>query len=146
MESTPLTQPLLVLDDTILEPGSPVVWFTFDDSWHDIGRFHVGDRFTGYYANILTPVVFRSPTRWETTDLFLDVWLGADGALLLLDEEEFNEACGLGWVSDTAADAARREADRLLSAASAGTWPPPVAREWTLRKAREHGTRSADTV
>jgi predicted RNA-binding protein associated with RNAse of E/G family len=46
--------------------------------------------FTGYYANILTPVRFHSPLDWETTDLFLDVWLDADGSATLLDEDELD--------------------------------------------------------
>ncbi|HEX2204807.1 MAG TPA: DUF402 domain-containing protein, partial [Longimicrobium sp.] len=87
---------------TILEPGAPVVWFSYPGAWHDVGRFHLADgTFTGVYANVLTPVAMR-PGRWETTDLCLDVWMGADGRVEVLDEAELAEAEARGWI-----DAAR---------------------------------------
>jgi predicted RNA-binding protein associated with RNAse of E/G family len=137
MENTQLTRAVRVGGQTILEDGSPAVWLTFPDAWHDVGLFHTADdRFTGYYANILTPVVFRSETEWETTDLFLDVWLGADGAVTLLDEDELDAALASGWITEADAGTARAEALRLLNAAHAGTWPPDRVKEWTLGRAR----------
>lgn len=141
MEATPLAAPSRAGDRIILEPGAPVVWFTFPGAWHDIGRFHTADgRFTGYYANLLTPVRFLAPHVWETTDLFLDVWLDADGTALLLDEDELDAALATGWLDAGTAAAARAEADRLLAAARSGTWPPTVARDWTLERARSAAT------
>jgi predicted RNA-binding protein associated with RNAse of E/G family len=147
LEHTPLTRPLDVEGRTILEPGSPVVWFTFEGLWHDIGRFHAGGAFTGWYANILTPVRFHTPRVWETTDLFLDVWLGADAdGARLLDEDELLDAVQRGWVREDVARQARSEAGRVLAAAATGAWPPRIARTWTLERARRRGTRDADTV
>jgi predicted RNA-binding protein associated with RNAse of E/G family len=148
MERTPLTQPLLIDGCTVLDDGSPAVWFTFDGLWHDIGRFHAGDTFTGWYANILTPVHYRTPLEWETTDLFLDVWLGADGTVHLLDEDELAAALNAGHVSETEAGRAHEEARRLMSAAGRGDWPPAIAREWTLARALRavRGTPGAETV
>jgi predicted RNA-binding protein associated with RNAse of E/G family len=88
---------------------------------------------------------------WETTDLFLDIWLGAAGDAVLLDEDELDAALDRGWLDRAVAVSARAEADRLLEAAAAGRWPPAVAREWTLQRAREtiagyDGTRSHDEV
>ena len=55
--SAVLRSPVRVGDRVVLENGSPVVWFTFPDRWHDIGLFHLADgTFTGLYANVLTPV------------------------------------------------------------------------------------------
>lgn len=137
MERTELRAPVRAGDRVILEPGAPVVWFTFDSAWHDIGRFHTADgRFTGCYANILTPVEFRTPLEWHTTDLFLDVWLGDDGAVLLLDEAELEQAVADATIDAGLAEAAAREARRVVAAAQAGTWPPPIVREWTLARAR----------
>ena len=49
--------PVMVDGRVVLESRSSAVWFTFPGAWHDVGRFHTADgRFTGYYANILTPV------------------------------------------------------------------------------------------
>lgn len=148
---TPVDRPLVVDGRTILEAGSPVVWFTFPDRWHDIGRFHTADgTFTGLYANILTPAELHRPddavARWSTTDLFLDVWVGADGTVRILDEEEWADARDRGLLDAGTAERARREADALVAAAGTGAWPPPVVPEWTLERARAavgHPRRSA---
>jgi len=127
----------------ILEPGAPVVWFTYRGLWHDIGRFHRADgTFTGLYANVLTPVAIL-PERWETTDLCLDVWWGADDRLEVLDEDDLRGAEAGGAVSPDAAERARAEARRLVRAARQGAWPPPHVHEWTLERARETVSRAA---
>ncbi len=121
----------------VLEPGAPVIWFTYPGVWHDIGRFHLRDgTFTGYYANILTPVVEPETGVWHTTDLFLDVWLGADGQVELLDADEFEEAVRQGWISEDTAARAQQEADGLMDRAREERWPPPEVRSWTLDRAR----------
>ena len=122
--------------EVVLEDGSSVVWFTFPGAWHDIGRFHRADgTFTGFYANVLTPVEMDGDD-WWTTDLFLDVWLPPDGAPVILDEAELDEAVGRELVERTVAERARLEAEGLQAAAEAGSWPPAVVREWTLERAR----------
>jgi predicted RNA-binding protein associated with RNAse of E/G family len=73
---------------------------------------------------------------WETTDLFLDIWVGADGVVALLDEDELGDALANGWITAADAEAARAEALRLLNAAHAGTWPPDRVKEWNLGRAR----------
>lgn len=148
--------PTLVAGRTVLEPGSPVVWFTFPGVWHDIGRFHRADgAFTGYYANILTPVepgdvagrrrgdpTVRGPTaligagEWRTTDLFLDVFIDLDDGIHVLDRDEFNAAVAHGWIDRSTARTAEREAARLTDAARAGEWPPPLVDAWPLGRAR----------
>jgi predicted RNA-binding protein associated with RNAse of E/G family len=143
MERTPLKRPATAEGEVILEPGSPVVWFTFPGLWHDIGRFHLADgTFTGIYANILTPVHFLDPLSWETTDLFLDVWLDHAGRAMLLDEDEFEEALARRWIDNETAEAARTEAARIMEAIRDGAWPPPVVEEWTLERVRERLERS----
>lgn len=127
---------MLVAGQPVLEADSPAVWLTFPGRWHDIGRFHRPDgTFTGYYANVLTPVRIEGDV-WETTDLFLDLFVTPAGEVHLLDVEELAEAERAGWVGPELAGRARAEAERLAGAARDGTWPPPVAREWTLERAR----------
>lgn len=136
LEQARIYAPIRIDGAAVLEPGAPIVWFTFAGRWHDVGRFHLRDgTFTGYYANVLTPVDI-SGSRWCTTDLCLDVWLGSAGAPRLLDEDEFEAACIAGWISEETATRADNEAGNLLAAARAGTWPPLVVREWTLERAR----------
>jgi predicted RNA-binding protein associated with RNAse of E/G family len=124
-------------DRVILEPDAPAVWFTFPGLWHDIGRFHLADgTFTGVYTNMLTPVEFLSPLTWETTDLFLDHWLDADGGAMILDEDEFSEAVAEGWIDAELERRARSEALRIQQHTLAGAWPPPVVDEWPLERVR----------
>lgn len=151
LERSPLRQPVIVHDEIVLEPGAPAIWFTFPGRWHDIGRFHLRDgRFTGIYANVLTPVNMRDANTWETTDLFLDLWL-ADGAPVILDRDELEDALARGWIEAALAERAQREAEDLRAAVLRGEWPPAIVHEWTLERIRElqaagppgpsHGTR-----
>lgn len=120
----------------VLEAGAPIVWFTYPGRWYDIGRFHLANgTFTGTYANILTPVRMAADV-WETTDLLLDVWAGADGVVEVLDRPEFDEAVRRGWMNGETAATAMARAQELTQAARSGVWPPPEVREWTLARAR----------
>lgn len=144
LEEAALRSPVVVGGRTVLETGSPVVWFTYPGAWHDVGRFHRADgTFTGCYANVLTPVVMRG-REWETTDLALDVWAGADGRVEVLDVDEFEAAVAAGWLDAETAARARREAERLAAAAREGSWPPAHVREWSLRRARERVGRGGN--
>jgi predicted RNA-binding protein associated with RNAse of E/G family len=165
MPAAGVTRPTVVADRTVLEPGSPVVWFTFPGRHHDIGRFHTTDgTFTGYYANILTPVDLDAdppvgdtpahaappdpgasgradpPDIWLTTDLFLDVFLDLDGGVHVLDRDELAEAVARGWVDGERAERAEAEAARLVEAARHGNWPPPIVDEWPLERVRRVAT------
>lgn len=138
LERAGVSRPLLVDGCRVLARRSPILWFTFPGRWHDVGRFHdEHGRFTGYYANVITPVRVLADSAWETTDLYLDVWVGADGAIRLLDEDELEAAFAAGQLEDGLYSAARAEAARLLGEARRGVWPPEVVREWTLERARE---------
>lgn len=137
LEAAPLRAPLRVAGRVVLEPGAPVVWCTYPGRGYDVGRFHRADgRFTGYYANLLTPVQIDGD-QWRTTDLFLDVWQGVDGGVHLLDADELAAAVANGWLSAAEAKRVRGRAAALVAAAEAGEWPPPPAAEWSLERARE---------
>ena len=139
LEHTPLPRPVEIDGITVLHPGATVVWFTFEGCWHDIGRFHTLDgEFTGYYANIITPVRLHTPLNWECTDLAVDVWLGRDGECVVLDAEELAEAERNQWVDKATAERARIEVDQIRAAAALGVWPPRVAQEWTLERVHAH--------
>lgn len=128
-------QTMRVAGEVALEDGSDVVWFTFPGAWHDIGRFHRADgTFTGLYANVLTPVHIDG-TSWQTTDLYLDVWVTPDGRVTLLDEDEFDEAVGRRLIDAETAARTRLEAERLVAGAEDGSWPPEVVHEWTRERA-----------
>lgn len=133
-EPLELDEPMTFNDEIMLERGSLAVWFTFPDSWHDIGRFHAADgTFTGLYANVITPPVMGESI-WHTTDLFLDVWWPRHGEPHLLDEDELARALERGQIEQSLASRARLEAERLLELAEAGAWPPPIVERWTLER------------
>lgn len=139
IENVERAEASVVEGETILEPGSSIVWFSYPGRWHDIGRFHLRDgTFTGFYANVLTPVLMDG-ARWDTTDLFLDVWMGAGGKVVILDEAELAEAFEAGWIDEATHDRVREEAAAIVEAAQAGRWPPPEVLEWSLERARESG-------
>lgn len=136
LEAADLPRPVVVNGRTVLEPGAPVVWFTYPGRWYDIGRFHLRDgSFTGVYANILTPVRMEGE-RWQTTDLCLDVWAGVDGWVEILDEAEFAAAVDQGWIDEGTSAAAREQAETLAAFARQGMWPPEHVEEWDLSRAR----------
>ena len=137
-EQVSFDPPIRIGGKVALESGSDAVWFTFPGMWHDIGRFHTADdRFTGIYANILTPPVFLPGGVWETTDLFLDVWVDPEGRLSILDGDQLVEAHAEGWITDAEAQRAREEVRWIRESYAAGDWPPPIVGEWTLDRARQ---------
>ncbi len=136
----PIAAPKSIGGEPAMEPGSPVLWFTFPDTWHDIGLFHLADdTFTGVYANILTPPVFTDRQTWHTTDLFLDVWMPVVGDLTVLDRDQFRRAVADGVLTDAEAEGALAEVARIEREARAGRWPPTVVAEWDLARARATG-------
>jgi predicted RNA-binding protein associated with RNAse of E/G family len=138
LERTQLAEPMIVGGETVLENGSPVLWFTFPGEWHDIGLFHRADdgRFTGTYTNVLSPVRFSDSLTWEAEDLFVDVWVDARGELRVLDVDELDEAERSGWIASELADRARSEAAMIVERHGRGEWPPPLVRGWSLDRAR----------
>jgi predicted RNA-binding protein associated with RNAse of E/G family len=133
-----LDDPRTVGGETILEPGSDVVWFTFPGAWHDIGLFHDAQGvFTGVYANILTPPTFHPGPIWRTTDLFLDVWLPKGAReLKVLDEDAFAEAVEEGWVDGWTRSRALDQVESILDQWVRGLWPPSRIFDWTRERAR----------
>ena len=132
-----LETPMMHDGRVMLEAGSLALWFTFPGAWHDIGSFHRADgSFSGIYANILTPPHIEGSV-WHTTDLFRDVWWPSGGDVVLLDEDELDEACRREQIDAETARRAREEAERLLQAARTGEWPPIVVKEWPLERALE---------
>ncbi|MGQ0560295.1 MAG: DUF402 domain-containing protein [Gemmatimonadota bacterium] len=141
LADTPLERALIVDGSVVLEPGSPVVWFTFPGLMHDIGRFHRADgTFTGLYANIIEPVERASRLEWNVIDLFVDVWLAAREAGAktseprVLDRAELEAAVERGWISAAQETAANAEADRLIRLWRGWAGPPRVVNEWPITR------------
>jgi predicted RNA-binding protein associated with RNAse of E/G family len=137
LPSAQIAKPMQIGGRVVLEPGAPIIWFTYrGDVWHDVGRFHLADgTFSGVYANVLTPVRMDG-AGWDTTDLFLDIWINADGEIEVLDRDEFRAAHAAGWIDFGTAMLAGKAMHDLLDGAQDGSWPSIHVREWTLERVR----------
>ncbi len=76
--------------DTSLKRGDRFIETYYSDRWYNIFEIHDrdDDALKGWYCNITRPANFADG-RVEYVDLFLDLWVSADGAQTVLDEEEF---------------------------------------------------------
>ena len=73
-----------------IKHGERYVEVYYTDRWYNI--FEIYDRddgaLKGYYCNVTRPARFADG-RVEYVDLFLDLWVSADGTQTVLDEDEF---------------------------------------------------------
>lgn len=76
----------------------------------------------GYYSDIGTPLT-RTPTGYQMTDWFLDIWLSPDGTLYELDEDEFEDALSRNLLTASEADTARKTFERLIKEVKEGIYP-----------------------
>ena len=128
--------PLTVGGTIVLQTGSPIVWFVFPETWHDVGRFHLADgSFTGWYTNLTTPIEITG-TEWSAGDLFLDLWTPASGPSVWLDEDEFEAACKAKRLDAATRRRALNERAIIDLQVAGGAWPPPVTRDIDLAQAQ----------
>ena len=66
-----------------------VEWF-YNDRWYNIFEMHDrdDDRLAGWYCNITRPAVITAH-EIRADDLALDIFIAPDGAITVLDEDEF---------------------------------------------------------
>ncbi len=121
-------KPIVAEGSVLVERGDFAVWFIFPNAWYDTGVVYdsIG-RFKGYYCDILKPVE-RRPDGYETTDLFLDLWVFPDGRYVVLDREEFDEALKQGWLAKPVAERAENELQRLTEDVEKRSFPKPIVR------------------
>jgi predicted RNA-binding protein associated with RNAse of E/G family len=79
--------------DISLRRGDRFVETYFRDRWYNIFEIHdrENDALKGWYCNITRPAKILND-RVEYVDLFLDLWVSADGTQTVLDEGEFLSA------------------------------------------------------
>ncbi|WP_420463548.1 DUF402 domain-containing protein [Candidatus Palauibacter sp.] len=124
--------PVRIDDSTTLRPGSLLMWYLWPGKPFEIGAFHhARGTFQGYYINLIRPPRMESPP-WVIEDLYLDVWVPADGRGVLLDEEELRAAVERGEFSAREAGEVRALGGRLLAATRRSRWLPAGVRCWPV--------------
>ena len=112
-------------DDTVVgyavfKRGDRLVETFYSDRWYNV--FAVYDRddgaLKGWYCNITRPAKITGDAV-SSDDLALDVWVSPDGAVRVLDEEEFAALA----LSDGECDAARRAVEQIEGLAIKGQLP-----------------------
>lgn len=76
----------------------------------------------GYYSDIGSPLA-KTEDGYIMTDWFLDIWVSADGRLVELDVDEFEEAISQNLLSSMEIDQARSTFARLIEEAKTGKYP-----------------------
>jgi len=97
----------------IFEKGDRFVEWFFADRWYNVFEVHSAhdDRIKGWYCNVTKPATITDEIV-SAIDLALDVWIGTDGSVAVLDEDEF-EALELDDSDQRAALAALDEIKSL---------------------------------
>jgi predicted RNA-binding protein associated with RNAse of E/G family len=126
-------RPLVVRGKEAIADGARVIWFLQKDEGWDIAAVYRPDgSFSGYYVDVLDPVYWEdanAATLLPIVDLFLDVWIDAEGWFEVLDRDEFEEASEKGWITEGQQNHARRVLAELEEGIAAGTFPPPEVRQ-----------------
>ncbi len=130
------SKPVTYSGEIVLDVGYWGIWFLFKNRSFDVGRVYRPDRtWMGYYVDVLEPVQWKASdpsTLKPITDLFLDLWIAPDGKYMVLDEDEFEEAANLGYLTSRQVDHARSVLQELVMATERGEFPPAVVREFSL--------------
>ena len=74
----------------VFETGDRFVEWFFADRWYNVFEVHSvhDDRIKGWYCNVTKPAIIGDGFV-SAIDLALDVWVGPDGSIAVLDEDEF---------------------------------------------------------
>lgn len=116
-----------LLTQNLIQPGQRVGTISKLYFFHEpfnLLEFRATDgSLLGHYSDIGEPVIQLSPTDFQMTDLFLDLWLFPDGRLLELDWDEFEEAIEQKVITTAQADLARKIMRRLVGEIERGIYP-----------------------
>jgi len=78
--------------DVVLKKGDRFIETYYFDRWYNIFEIYDRDdsKVKGWYCNVCEPAVVDGPLV-SYIDLFLDLWVSANGDQFVLDEQEFFE-------------------------------------------------------
>lgn len=107
-------RPTLPLGYTTFETGDIFSEWYYTDRWYNIFEIHASDgKLKGWYCNVAEPATIRDHVI-ACRDLLLDLWVAPDGAMCVLDEDEFAADQALDVATRRAALAGLSELRRLV--------------------------------
>lgn len=111
----------------LIPPGRQIarlVKHYFFDEWFDVLQIQTeAGEVLGYYSDICTPLVRTGLGLYATTDLCLDLWLGADGVVKELDWDEFEHTAQQNLMTPPQQAQAKQALARLVAETAQGTYP-----------------------
>lgn len=136
------SKPVDYLGEIVMDVGYWAVWFLFKGRPFDVSRVYRPDgAWTGYYVDVLEPVQWEAsdPNTVEPIiDLFLDLWVAPDGKFMVLDQDEFDAAISLRYLTSERVDHARSVLQELVAAIQRGEFPPAIVKEFRLATGGRH--------
>jgi len=138
-----MSKPFMVNGRSAVVHGDRGLLFEYSDGYEIIAVAH-GSKLVGHYLNINLPFE-RTKDGYMVRDLFLDIWIWKDGNYVILDEDEYAEACENGWISKDEQGFASRIMKRLVAMITSGDFPPEkvssLSKKWlkTLKGSRSSG-------
>lgn len=112
--------------DGLIAPGQTIgairKRYFYAEPFNLLEFWDTDDRLAGYYSD-LTDLIVKREDGYHVTDLFLDIWLTADGTLHELDWDEFEEAVAQGVLTPEQETLARQAMARLVAEAASGRYP-----------------------
>lgn len=116
-----------LLEQNLIQPNQRVGMITkvyfFNEPFNLLEFRELDGTLLGHYSDIGEPTIQLSPTEFQMTDLYLDIWLMPNGRLLELDWDEFEEAIEKQIITPAQADLARSAMQRLVEEVARGTYP-----------------------
>ena len=105
-------------------PGDVFVEFYVWDCWYTVAQVSAANGTPkGWYGDVCMPPRWTAPGVLSYVDLDLDLWYGADGTLVLLDEQEFAEHHAAGVFTPAQVAGAARGWTALRALAAGGQLP-----------------------
>lgn len=122
---------LILENKTVLRKGFDAIFFEFKREYYGIAKIYNRKKeFTGYYCNINTPVK-RFENGYQTTDLFLDLWVYPDGKqYIILDEDEFEDALKENWIDEKLTQKAKRSLEQIINIVKNDKFPPKFVKDY----------------
>ena len=104
--------------------GDVWVEFYWWDRWYTVAQVSAPDgMLKGWYCDVCAPPHWEAPSILSYVDLELDLWRGVDGAITLLDEDEFEARRAAGGFTTAQVRGAERGWAELRALAERGALP-----------------------